>query len=408
MDIHNERFNYLVDRFLTRRSTPEEFAELFGYLRNPDYDALLQERMEEQQISESLETPQPQANWEAIYNKIKPATDRIHALPAAPERSSVRSLWIGRITAAAAILVLTATGGWWWMNQQQPAATPATQSVAQVQPTADIAPGTDKATLQLADGSRIELQQNKQGLLTQQGNTLVNQDGTGVLRYKATDQSTAVANQPMINRLTVPAGGKFMLILPDSSKVWLNANSSLTYATAFTGPQREVTLSGEAYFEIARDPQHPFIVKSERSEVKVLGTHFNVSAYNDDQVHAVTLCEGAVQLTVGARTALLKPGDQASFRQQEEKIGIRTIDVEDAIDWKNGYFHFDNAGIEQVMNKIRRWYNIQVVYEGAKPAVKFTGMIARQEKLSRLLELLRTTGGADFQISNNQVIVKHK
>ncbi|WP_276482577.1 FecR family protein [Paraflavitalea pollutisoli] len=398
MDIHHERFNELVDRYLAKACTREEFAELFAYIRNPAYDAILQQRMQEQQLA-TPETPQPQVDWEAIYSKITQQTQ-------AP-RTPVRRLPIRRVAAAAAILLIAAAGGWWWINQSQTPATPATQPVAQVQPVAhDIAPGTDKATLHLADGSTIEIDQNGRGTLATQGNTVVNQQG-GQLSYetaKATDPTAA----PLINTLRVPAGGKFMLMLPDSSKVWLNANSSLTYATAFTGPQREVTLSGEAYFEIARDKAHPFIVKSDRSAVKVLGTHFNVSAYADDQLHAVTLCEGAVQLTVGDRSSVLKPGEQASFRQQEDKIAIRSIDVEEAIDWKNGYFHFDNAGIEQVMNKIRRWYNIEVVYEGAKPSVKFTGMIARHEKLSRLLDLLRTTGGAQFEISNNQVIVKHK
>lgn len=407
MDIHNERFHYLVDRYLAKESTPEEFAELFTYLRNPAYDTLLQDRMVAQQNAITAATPQPQADWDAIYNKIKQQTDAADQQSATRPPAPVKRLFMRRIAAAAAILVVAAAGGWWWISQSQQPASPDTQPVARLAPAAqDIAPGTDKATLHLADGSSIVIDQHGRGVITRQGNTVVNQNG-GQLSYQ-TAQAAGPEAAPLINTLKVPAGGKFMLMLPDNSKVWLNANSSLTYAAAFSGPQREVTLSGEAYFEIAHDQQHPFIVKSDRSEVKVLGTHFNVSAYADDPVHAVTLCEGAVQLTVGDHRALLKPGEQASFRQQEEKIGIRSIDVEDAIDWKNGYFHFDNAGIEQVMNKIRRWYNIQVVYEGAKPTVKFTGMIARHEKLSRLLELLRTTGGADFEISNNQVIVKHK
>lgn len=393
MEINNERFNYLLNRYLNKECSADEFAEFFTYIENPAYDELMQERMKE-----SLKTLSPgadvhQVDWDNIYSNI---IDHDNG------GGRIRQMFGRKLVAAAAVVMLCTAGlSWWLINRQQPV-----QEVVQVKKPKDVQPGTDKAVLQLADGTRIELDNTGKGVLAKQGNTAVKQQDGGVLTYDAGSQHDAGRLLP--NTLTVPAGGKYMLVLPDNSKVWLNSNSSLTYAAAFTGAKREVELKGEAYFEIAKDAKHPFVVKSGRSAVQVLGTHFNVSAYPDESLSEVTLCEGSVKITVGSQFALLKPGQQASFNRHDDMIALKVVDVEEAIDWKNGYFQFDNAGIEKVMNKIKRWYNIDIAFEGVKPDVKFTGMISRNNKLSKILGLLQSTGGVDFEILENKVIVKSK
>ncbi|MDT3401440.1 FecR family protein [Mucilaginibacter terrae] len=394
MELNNERFNYLLNRYINKECSADEFAEFFTYIENPAYDELMQERMKE-----SLKTLTPgadvhQVDWDSIYSNIINHDNG---------SSRIRRMFSRKLAAAAAVVILCTAGlSWWLVNRGQPV-----QHVAKVTKVKDVQPGTDKAVLQLADGRRIVLNNTGNGVLAKQGSTSVKQQNGGVLAYDAGNQEEG-ANPSLTNTLSVPAGGKYMIILPDESKVWLNSNSSLTYAAAFTGAKREVVLKGEAYFEIAKDARHPFIVKSGRSTVQVLGTHFNISAYPDESLSEVTLCEGSVRLSVGNQFALLKPGDQASFNRHDDMIALKEVDVEEAIDWKNGYFQFDNAGIEKVMNKIKRWYNIDVAFQGAKPDVKFTGMISRNNKLSKILNLLQSTGGVDFEITDNKVIVKNK
>ncbi len=395
MELNNTRFNYLLDRYLNKECSPEEFAEFFTYIEDPAYDELMQERMKDEFRSLSPGADVHQVDWDTIYTNIVGQQNG---------GGNIRRMFSRKLVAAAAVVMLCTAGLSWWLVQRDG---PAQQHMVKIPTKKDVPPGTDKAVLQLADGTRIVLDNAGKGVLTKQGTTLIEQLEGGKLSYNVADGSKGKA-VPLPNTLSVPAGGKYMLVLPDNSKVWLNSNSSLTYAAAFTGATREVELKGEAYFEIAKDASHPFMVKSGRSMVQVLGTHFNISAYPDEDLSEVTLCEGSVKLTVGKQLTVLKPGEQASFNRHDDMIALKDVDVEEAIDWKNGYFQFDNASMEKVMNKIKRWYNIDVEFQGPKPSVKFTGMISRNYRLSRVLELLRSTGGVDLELADDQVIVKSK
>lgn len=395
MESNNNRLNYLITQYLNKECTADEFAELFTYIGNPTYEEVLHARMRDDLKSLKPGADVHQVDWDSIYNNVISSTDN----------NKVKNMFSRRLAIAAAVSLLCTIGaGLWTLRQKQPVA----QQVAATKQKLDVKPGTDKAILKLADGREIILNNTAIGILTREGQTAIKQQAHGVIAYEAGANAQQQGSKTATNTLSIPSGGRYMLILPDNSKVWLNSNSSLTYATAFNGAERVVELIGEGYFEIAKDARHPFIVNSSRSSVRVLGTHFNISAYPDEKLNEVTLSEGSVMLTVGKQSAKIKPGQQASFNHHDDMIALREVDVDEAIDWKNGYFQFDNASMEKVMNKIKRWYNIEIEYRGGQPAVKFTGMISRNNNLSKILDLLQSTGGVNFEIVNKKVIVKSK
>jgi len=394
MELNNDRLSYLITQYLNKECTADEFAELFTYLGNPAYEDVFQARMRNDLKSLTPGADVHQVDWDHIYNNVI----------SSGKGGKVRGMFSHRLAIAAAVTLLFTIGAGIWVFKQKQLVTPQVAAVRQKQ---DVKPGTEKAILKLADGSEIVLNNQARGILTHQGQTAVRQQANGVIAYQDNGQSQQVTKM-LNNTLSVPSGGQYMLILPDNSKVWLNSGSSLTYATTFTGAQRVVELIGEGYFEIAKDAEHPFVVKSGRSNVRVLGTHFNVSAYPNEKLNEVTLAEGSVMLTVGKQFTKIKPGQQASFNQHDDLIALKEVDAEEAIDWKNGYFQFDNASMERVMNKVKRWYNIDIEYQGKQPAVKLTGMISRNNNLSKILDLLQSTGGVSFEIVNKKVIVKSK
>jgi transmembrane sensor len=395
MESNNDRLNYLITQYLNKECTADEFAELFTYIGNQAYEEVLQVRMRDDLKSLKPGADVHQVDWDSIYNNVISSTDN----------NKVRNMFSRRLALAAAVTLLCTIGaGLWALRQKQPVA----QQMAATKQKLDVKPGTDKAILKLADGREIILNNTAKGILTHEGQTAIKQQANGVIAYEAGANAQQQGSQTATNTLSIPSGGQYMLILPDNSKVWLNSNSSLTYATAFNRAERVVELIGEGYFEIAKDARHPFIVHSGRSSVRVLGTHFNISAYPDEKLNEVTLSEGSVMLTVGKQSAKIKPGQQASFNHHDDMIALREVDVDEAIDWKNGYFQFDNASMERVMNKIKHWYNIEIEYQGNQPAVKFTGMISRNNNLSKILDLLQSTGGVNFEIGNKKVIVKSK
>lgn len=309
--------------------------------------------------------------------------------------------WLG--VAAAVLAVLTLSILLW----------PDAQSKKTGLPTAgvkkDIAPGGNRAVLKLANGTEIVLDGHATGLLASEGHTKISKTKDGMLIYDAGGQTTTtaeVAAEPSINTLITPSGGQYMLILPDRSKVWLNAESSISYPSAFTGAERNVTVVGEAYFEVTKDKQHPFTVKAGAAEVRVLGTHFNIMSYASEGQTQISLAEGSVRVDLGNDSRILSPGQQALIKTGTNRIILRDVDIDEAIDWKNGLFQFDNTPIDQVMRQIRRWYNVDVVYQGVKPNIYFTGMVSRSNNVSKILELIEEAGGVNFEIGDKQIIVK--
>jgi transmembrane sensor len=304
------------------------------------------------------------------------------------------------LTAAAGTVLVVRTGSNWSGVAIQKTHTPAQ---------ADIQPGSNKALLTLADGSTIALDSAHTGSLMRQGNTQVLKLAGGQLKYNAiagTDHS-----KPSYNVLSTPRGGQYRLVLPDGSRVWLNAASAIRYPTAFNGKDREVEITGEAYFEIAKNASMPFRVltvnhlgDTDPMTVNVLGTNFNVNAYADEDATRTTLLEGLVKVTKGNNTGLLQPGQQAQLKKNGAFSWIQDADVEAAVAWKNGVFEFGDEELPVILRQISRWYDVDVVYRGQVPTDRFTGRVSRNTSLSGVLKILKLS---DIQVTveNNRIIV---
>lgn len=262
---------------------------------------------------------------------------------------------------------------------------------------ADIRPGKNKAVLRLANGQTINLNSDKKGIVVKT-DELVYNDGTQI------NTNTLNAKVAANNIIATPVGGQYQIILQDGTKVWLNSASSLSYPTRFTGGERKVEITGEAYFEVAHLKAMPFKVMSKGQTVEVLGTHFNVMAYDNEEAIKTTLLEGSVKVSNKSTAKHLVPGQQAQVTGQHITIA-KNVDLEEVISWKNGYFKF-NEDIKSIMNKISRWYDIDVIY---KPGVDlnqtFSGEISKSRNVSALLKVMELTGNVNFKIEGRRIIV---
>ena len=272
----------------------------------------------------------------------------------------------------------------------------------------NIPPGGNKAILTLANGTTIILGNIKNGILTLQGGTVVKKTANGQLVYDASD----VRNSTLAyNTISTPRGGQYTVILPDSTRVYLNAASSLRFPTSFGGKFRTVSLTGEAYFEVAHNKNKPFMVASAGQTVEVLGTHFDINAYNDEHVIKTTLLEGSVKVTASGKIALLIPGQQSQVVQNKSLDTlinvVQNVSLDEAVAWKNGYFQFESASLQSIMRQFSRWYDVKVIYEGQPDNRLFSGQIHRNLNAAQALDLLNyanvhfTIDGKTIIVSNN-------
>jgi len=269
----------------------------------------------------------------------------------------------------------------------------------------DIAPGGEKAILQLSDGRTIVLDKASNGELAKQGSTKVLKLDNGQLAYHA----AGGAHELLYNTISTPRGGQYQVILPDGSKVWLNTSSALKFPTSFSGKERVVELTGEAYFEIAKNKDLPFIVRTTSAtgqtfEIDVLGTEFDVMAYGDETHQTATLVNGSIKVASGHQDLTLKPGDQASTDKANTLALTSGVNVEEITAWKEGRFQFENADIESIMRQVARWYDIEVEYKG-KIDQRFRGKIPQKVNISTLLQILESTGRVHFKIDGKKVTV---
>lgn len=266
----------------------------------------------------------------------------------------------------------------------------------------DLPPGTNKAILTLANGRHFNLSDATNGqLYQQQGVKIVKaQSGQVVFDYSGTETT---AEQ---NTITTPNGGQWEIKLPDGSQVWLNAASSLTFPTSFThGINRIVKLSGEGYFEVAKDATHPFIVISSNQRVEVLGTHFNISSYVDDPSVKTTLLEGRVKVSLlgNATPMFLKPGEQSVAKGNQ--LEVKSVDTEEALAWRNGYFQFDDEPVSSIMRKLSRWYDVDVKYEGNISDEGLNGKVSRNKNISQVIKALEATQTVHFKLEGRRITV---
>ncbi|RVU00320.1 FecR family protein [Mucilaginibacter limnophilus] len=266
-----------------------------------------------------------------------------------------------------------------------------------------VKPGTNKATLTLADGTVIALDNSARGLITNHDGINVQQRVKGQLIYETAANTDD--NASVLNTISTPFGGQYQIILQDGTKVWLNAASSLKFPAVFNGNDRQVEITGEVYFEVAKNPAKPFRVKFNGNTITVLGTHFDVMAYPDEAGSKVTLVEGAVNLANTTGTTQLKPGMQAMIQNHNSTITTHNVDVEEAIAWKKGYFLFNNENIQSIMRKISRWYNVDISYEGNMRGKEFSGSVSRFKNVNEVLDMLELTESIRFKIEGRRIKV---
>ncbi len=268
----------------------------------------------------------------------------------------------------------------------------------------DIAPGKNAATLTLDNGKRILLSAAAKGQLAREAGIVITKTSDGQVTYSVQDQEHLAGAK--INTLSTSIGETYRLRLPDQSEVWLNASSSIKFPASFTGhQQREVELSGEAYFEIAKDKAHPFIVKTDQQEIQVLGTHFNINNYGDKNSTITTLLEGSLRVLNAVKTSkVIKPGEQSAVGRNGGII-ISRADVKQTMAWKNGYFRFREERIDHIMVEISRWYNIEVNYQGELSTEKFNGNISRYKNISEVLNMLSYSNAVKFKVEGRRVTV---
>lgn len=307
---------------------------------------------------------------------------------------------VSKIAAVAAILFLTI-----FLYNKISSSKPADNYNAQnkvIKKLQPILPGSDKALLTLSDGTTITLDSAKNGQLAHQGKVKIYKSSQGKIMYDATESNGQLQNTFVSNTISTPRGGQYQLVLPDGTKVWLNAASSIKFPTNFYGNERSIELTGEAYFEVAKDKAHPFIVNVNNMQVQVLGTHFNIMAYKDEISTKTTLLEGSVKIIKDKKQQLIIPGEQASVA---EGIKILKVNVAEVMEWKNGNFNFSHENLEGIMRKISRWYDVKIEYHGKMTSEDFVGTIPRSQNIIDVLNYLQLTGLVHFQVIERRVIV---
>jgi transmembrane sensor len=341
-----------------------------------------------------------EASWKPELgdeNQIKhQLLKNLHQAMDKPEKAASQSRYY---YAAAAVFVLAMFGLMFYPKQEE--AVPKLTNSKTAKPFSIIKPGSNKAILTLSNGTVINLSDAQAGLVSRQGNIRVGKAADGLLVY----QGKANKKQPVIfNTVTTPRGGQYQIVLPDGTKVWLNAASSLKFPSIFSAAERSVELQGEAYFEVAKNKHQPFKVAVKQMNIEVLGTYFNVNAYADEASIKTTLLEGSVKLSSGNNHKILAPGQQASLGHKPG-FQIKAVNVEEAVAWKNGYFIFDNENIQDIMRKVARWYDVEVVYQGKIDKGSYGGTVSRFNSVTGVLKSLELTGTVHFKTEGRRITV---
>lgn len=404
----NDRLYFLFEHYLNSHIPDNELKELFDYIREAGENNLLREEIIS--VFKKIQSPEKndEVNWETMYQQIISES-------ALTEKKNIKklNLW-KKVAAAVLILIIGGAGSYLFIRKNSVSK----QMMQAAQITHDILPGGNKATLTLSNGKTIILNKANNGMLASAGNMKVIKVNNGMLAYQqeeaGTNQRSKIKDQRLeMNTLAVPRGGQYQLTLSDGTKVWLNAASSIRYPVAFTGKERVVEVTGEAYFEVAKNVDMPFIVKTlsplgggrEGAVVQVLGTHFNVNAYDDEGIVKVTLLEGLIKVQLensSRQSAIVHPGEQAQLNKAGAIRLVKDADVNDAVSWKNGFFSFRNDNLEEVLRKLSRWYDVDVVYDpGVNNQQQFSGRIDRDLTLSQVLKGLTLTQ-AHFKIEANR------
>lgn len=390
----NSRLKYLLDNYLTKAISPEEEQELFYLIATGNFDEEIKEYMSgawHMEYSELMSKQQSKKILDAVFSHERA---KVVSIQQPPKRKKL--VWVAAsillIAASVTIFLLVGNHSSTILSKNQ------SKQVAN-----DVMPGTSGAILKLDDGSSVVLDNASNGNLLQQGNTLVVKNGASIsyVNGNAPDEK-----EMHYNTVETPKGRQFQLVLEDGTKVWLNAASSIRFPVAFVGKQRVVEITGEAYFEVAKNKQKPFQVMYNGSMIEVLGTHFNVNAYADEETMNTTLLEGSVRVVKGNNQKIIRPGEQAQVHKDGSVHTTSDVNVDEVVAWKNNTFLFDNTDVKKLMRQLSRWYNVDVVFKGATDdPLTLYGTISRTATLSTVLKMLESTGDVKLSIEGNKIIV---
>lgn len=401
MDTSTIRLIYLFNRYYEKTATKQEIDEFYELVHASDNDEQLLILL--QQLWEKGDVQPPvfsQAKSEEILDRILRNKDKQIIDPRIPVIRKRPFLFWTKVAATVLIFFAVSVFFYHWSQSNSNLITKRTEAKVHH----DVLPGGNRAILTLSNGTTIKLDNQPNGMLAHEGTSKISKTAGGKLIYNSI-RFPHPAEGEKENMISTPRGGQYQITLSDGSKVWLNAASSLRFPATFTGKIRQVEITGEAYFEVAKNAAIPFIVKTRNAEVQVLGTHFNVMAYDDEAVSKTTLLEGAVKIKSTTDVNVLKPGEQALLNTHGRIDVSDHVDVEAETAWKNGTFSFKEASIEDVMRQIARWYDVTISYESRTlPVKQLTGSISRSVKASELLSMLSYTG-INFQIEGKKIIV---
>lgn len=346
----------LLNKYLAGNCTPEENSVVEDWYHQLPFE------------KDSPDHPAIENSKEEVWRRLSKGA------------KSVKLITFKRIAIAASIILCCGLGFYFIAGHN-------TQPLTAKTELKDILPGGHKAILTLADGTMVNLDDAKNGQVASQNGILIRKAKNGQLEYVVKEMPNAsVAGS---NSISTPRGGQYQVSLPDGTKVWLNAATTLKYPYAFAKNERAVELNGEAYFEVAKDHTRPFRVKTDAQTVEVLGTHFNINAYQDEAAEKTTLLEGAVKVSNASGSVKLQPGEQSRLNNGTAKLIVdQQVDIDKEMAWKNNIFSFDNDDLQTIMRQISRWYDVDVVYEGKIPSEKYVGEIPRNSNLAEVFKIL--------------------
>lgn len=394
MSVSNDRVSYLLNVYSKGHASNEEEQELFTWVAEHDNEKLIKKHIEELVSSYSPNETVPYVDWDLLYQQVVEEKNSQNIQPI------VRKIRWTRWVAAAAMLLLFGTG-YYFFNLTYHEERRELTIIDQSKQTDIAPPNTVNAVLTLSNGQKIILDSTGNGMVAMQGSVNVTKLADGQIAYSGTSKEI------QYNTLTNPKGSKVInLMLADGTRVWLNTASSLRYPTAFAGKERKVEVTGEAYLEVAHNRDKPFIVSKGSTNIKVLGTHFNVNAYDDESSLNVTLLEGSVSVMAAGsgQSKVIKPGQQAQVNKKGAIELTNSIDLSEVTAWKNGLFSFKAADIKSVMRQVARWYDVQVVFEKDIPE-KFYAEVPTSTSVSALLNMLEATKAVKFKIQGKTINV---
>ena len=373
--------------------TPEQIASLADKMLKGTIDA------EERILFEQWYNAHPeQVEWQdaTIHSAEQLQSRMLRNIKG--EKNTYTNKWYW---AAAAVILLLITGSIYHYSSTGKQE----RSLAQKQSGGKnrLVPGTSRATLTLANGDVVVLDDEHNGTVAKQGNVQIIKLNNGQLSYQHAGSNNG-QESVAFNTLSTPRGGQYQLTLPDGTLVWMNAASTLVFPTVFNGKDRTVQLKGEAYFEVAGNEHQPFIVNTGHTSVKVLGTSFNVMAYADEEITRTTLLQGKVKVAGNNEEVLLKPGQQAKM-MHSGKTAVAEVNIEEVVAWKNGIFSFNDVTIEEVMHQLARWYDAEVIYPDGVPKGLFRGEIDRKADISTVLKILEVSG-VKFTVEGRKIFVR--